>query len=133
MYFDQGTLELMAPSFDHERLNRLLAELVAAIATGLDLDYEQAGSTTFKREDISRGFEPDPVFYLEHVAAIRGHRRIDLATDPPPIWCWRLILPIPRWISSRSMPRLGYRKSGGMMPNASSCIDSPQTGMRVWR
>jgi Uma2 family endonuclease len=82
--FDQGTLELMAPSFDHERLNRLLAELVAALATGLDLDYEQAGSTTFKREDIGRGFEPDSCFYFEHVAAIRGHRRIDLDTDPPP-------------------------------------------------
>jgi Uma2 family endonuclease len=82
--FDRGTLELMAPSFDHERLNRLLAELVAAIATGMDYDYEQAGSTTFKRQDIGRGFEPDSCFYLQHVAAIRGHRRIDLGTDPPP-------------------------------------------------
>jgi Uma2 family endonuclease len=82
--FDRGTLELMAPSFDHERLNRLLAELVAAIATGMDCDYEQAGSTTFKRQDIGRGFEPDSCFYLQHAAVIRGHRHIDLATDPPP-------------------------------------------------
>jgi Uma2 family endonuclease len=82
--FDQGTLEIMAPSFDHERLNRLLAELVAAIATGMDLDYEQAGSATFKREDMGRGFEPDSCFYLAHVEAIRGQRRLDLATAPPP-------------------------------------------------
>ena len=82
--FDRGTLELMAPSFDHERLNRLLAELITAIATGLDLDYEQAGSTTFKREDIGRGFEPDSCFYIAQVEAIRGRTRIDLAVDPPP-------------------------------------------------
>jgi Uma2 family endonuclease len=82
--FDRGTLEIMAPSFDHERLNRLLAELVAAIATGMDLDYEQAGSTTFKREDMGRGFEPDSCFYLDHTEAVRGQRRLDLMTDPPP-------------------------------------------------
>jgi Uma2 family endonuclease len=82
--YNQGTLELMTPSFDHERLNRLLAELVAAIAAGLDLDYEQAGSTTFKREDVGRGFEPDSCFYLAHAETVRGRRRIDLATDPPP-------------------------------------------------
>jgi Uma2 family endonuclease len=82
--YNQGTLEIMTPSFDHERLNRLLAELVAAIATGLDLDYEQAGSTTFKREDVGRGFEPDSCFYLAHAETVRGQRRIDLATDPPP-------------------------------------------------
>ena len=28
--------------------------------------------------------EPDACFYLQHVAAIRGKRTIDLTTDPPP-------------------------------------------------
>jgi len=45
-----------------------------------------AGSTTFKHEGVSRGFEPDASFYVsENVAKIRGKRRIDLdAGDPPP-------------------------------------------------
>jgi Uma2 family endonuclease len=50
----------------------------------MDIDFENAGSTTFKRADVGRGFEPDSCFYLQHIAAVRGKRTIDLATDPPP-------------------------------------------------
>ncbi len=82
--YDLGKLEIMAPSFPHERLKSLLTTLVEALATGLDLDFESAGSTTFKRQDISRGFEPNACFYVQHVAAIHGNTTIDLATDPPP-------------------------------------------------
>ena len=82
--YDQGRLEIMSPSFTHERLNRTLAALVEILAGALGLDLERAGSTTFKREDIGRGFEPDSCFYLQHAAHVRGRERIDLATDPPP-------------------------------------------------
>lgn len=82
--YDQGKLEIMAPSFAHERLKSLLTDFIVAVATGMDLDFESAGSTTFKREDIGRGFEPDASFYVQHVDAIRHHTVIDLATDPPP-------------------------------------------------
>jgi Uma2 family endonuclease len=82
--YDQGRLEIMAPSYPHERLKSLLTTLVEAIATGMDLDFESAGSTTFKSEDVGRGFEPDACFYVQHVAAVQGRTAIDLATDPPP-------------------------------------------------
>ena len=82
--YDQGTLEIMAPSYQHERLKGLLTTLFEAIATGLDLDFENAGSTTFKREETARGFEPDACFYVQNAAAVRGKQRLDLATDPPP-------------------------------------------------
>lgn len=82
--YDQGTLEIMTPSYQHERLKGLLTTLFEAIATGLDLDFENAGSTTFKREDMARGFEPDACFYVQHVAAVRSKLRLDLATEPPP-------------------------------------------------
>jgi len=82
--YDQGTLEIMAPSYAHEQLNNLIATIVSCIATEMDIDCENAGSTTFKRADVRRGFEPDACFYLQHVAAIRGKRTIDLTTDPPP-------------------------------------------------
>ena len=44
----------------------------------------ELGSTTFNREDLERGFEPDASFYIRNEALIRGKRRIDLNVDPPP-------------------------------------------------
>lgn len=82
--YDRGTLEIMSPSYVDEQRNALIAMLVSVVATEMDMDFENAGSTTFKRADVGRGFEPDSCFYLQHVAAVRGKRTIDLATDPPP-------------------------------------------------
>lgn len=82
--YDRGTLEIMAPSFAHEEINHLIARMVEIIATEMDVDFANAGSTTFKREALARGFEPDSCFYIEHVAAIRGKTSIDLDVDPPP-------------------------------------------------
>jgi len=82
--YDQGTLELMAPSFNHEHVADLLADVVKAVAEAQGLDLVPAGSTTFKRGDLARGFEPDASFYLQHAAAVRGHITIALDVDPPP-------------------------------------------------
>jgi Uma2 family endonuclease len=82
--YNHGTLEIMVPSFSHALLNRLVAAVVEAVAMSMHLDFINAGSTTFKREVMARGFEPDSCFYLQHVDAVRGHTTIDLATDPPP-------------------------------------------------
>ena len=84
MAFDQGTLEIMAPSFAHERPLQLLVQVVEAVAEVRDMDMVSAGSTTFKREDLGRGFEPDASFYIQHAADVRGHVEIDLDRDPPP-------------------------------------------------
>ena len=43
-----------------------------------------SGSTTFRREDLKRGFEPDTCFYVQNEDQVRGKDRIDLAVDPPP-------------------------------------------------
>src|SRR5215831_7737881 len=82
--YDQGMLELMAPSFNHEHVADLLADVVKAVAEAQALDVVPAGSTTFKREDVERGFEPDASFYIQHAAGVRGRATIDLAVDPPP-------------------------------------------------
>jgi Uma2 family endonuclease len=84
MAYDQGTLEIMAPSFKHEQTADLLADVVKAVAEAQALDVVPAGSTTFKREDVERGFELDASFYLQHAADVRGRATIDLAVDPPP-------------------------------------------------
>lgn len=82
--FDRGTLEIMSPQYHHERYSYLLGRLVDAIAAGLRLPIVGAKSTTFRRDDLDRGAEPDECFYLSNEPAVRHSRTIDLNVDPPP-------------------------------------------------
>ena len=82
--YDRGELEIMSPSPEHEKLNRRIAQLVLAVAEELNIEAEDLGSTTFRREDLERGFEPDSCFYIQNEEQVRGKDRIDLAVDPPP-------------------------------------------------
>jgi len=43
----------------------------------------RAGSTTFKRADLARGFEPDECYYLQNAPAVRAKDQVDLSVDPP--------------------------------------------------
>lgn len=82
--YDRGTLEIMSPSSEHERYNRTAAQIVEELAVEMDINIDSLGSTTFRREDIDRGFEPDSCFYIRNAARVRGKKRIDLSADPPP-------------------------------------------------
>ena len=57
--YDQGVLEIMSPSKGHEKIKTLIGRMIEVFTMELSLEIESAGSTTFKRQDISRGFEPD--------------------------------------------------------------------------
>ncbi len=82
--YDRGTLEIMILSLRHERLKHGLATLVEFITEELQIDVEGAGSTTFRREDLERGFEQDACFYFKDAEYIRRKDEIDLTVDPPP-------------------------------------------------
>jgi Uma2 family endonuclease len=82
--YDRGVLEIMSPTQEHERLNRTLALLVEVLAEELQIEIENLGSSTFRREDLERGFEPDSCFYIRNAEAVRGKPRLDLTKDPPP-------------------------------------------------
>ena len=82
--YDRGTLEIMSPSSEHERYNRIIAQIVEELAVELNMDFDNLGSTTFRREDLDRGFEPDSCFYFQNVQGVRHKKRIDLTIDPPP-------------------------------------------------
>jgi len=82
--YDRGTLEIMSSSSEHERYNRTIAQIVEELAVEMNLDFDGLGSTTFRREDLDRGFEPDSCFYIQNGTGIRRRKRIDLAVDPPP-------------------------------------------------
>lgn len=84
MTFDRGVLELVSPSQPYEEDAGTVTELVSIIAAHLQVPIRSIGSTTFKRRDLERGFEPDSSFYIQHELSIRGRRQVDLGTDPPP-------------------------------------------------
>ena len=99
--YDQGTPEILTPSFEHERFNRLRADIVQALAFGMNLAMEPAGSTDFSREEIARGFQPDSCFYFgDNVEVIKGKKRLDVSIDPPP----DLVLEID--VTNRSLDKL---------------------------
>jgi Uma2 family endonuclease len=82
--YDRGVLEIMVLSAEHERLKHTLATLVELLAGELGIDVDGVGSTTFRREDLARGFEADAAFYAQNAAAVADKTRIDLTEDPPP-------------------------------------------------
>jgi Uma2 family endonuclease len=84
MTFDQGVLEIMSPTAEHEEYKHMLALLVEMVAVELNINLRGLGSTTFKRPDLQKGFEPDSCFYIQSAPRIRGKRHIDLPQDPPP-------------------------------------------------
>ncbi|GAB4335197.1 MAG: Uma2 family endonuclease [Leptolyngbyaceae cyanobacterium] len=84
MTYSQGVVELMILSYQHERYKKLLARFVETLTEELEIPIAGGGSTTFKRQDLERGLEPDECFYIAHELAIRGKQLLDLTQDPPP-------------------------------------------------
>lgn len=82
--YDRGVLEIMVSGFEHENLKHDFATLVEIIAAEIEVDIVGAGSTTFRREYLHRGFEPDASFYIQNAERVRGKKRLDLNEDPPP-------------------------------------------------
>ncbi len=82
--YDQGWLEIMSPSIDHEKIVDALRTLIVALADNAARDYQATGSTTFRREDLQRGFEPDASYYFREAALIRPLKKLDLGQHPAP-------------------------------------------------
>jgi len=82
--YDRGLMELMSPRKEHEKIKTLLGRLVAAYAEAKEIDIESVASTSFRRQDLERGFEADESFYVTHAEAMRVKIEIDLTVDPPP-------------------------------------------------
>jgi Uma2 family endonuclease len=82
-YF-KGTLEIVAPLPKHEQAKVVISDLFKILLDELDMNWEQLGSTTFKRKEMQAGIEPDDCFYIQNHALMIGRERIDLSVDPPP-------------------------------------------------
>ena len=80
----QGTLEMMSPSFPHDRYSRLIFMLIHALARHQQLPIVSAGSTTLRRKSVKVGIEADEAFYMKNAQTVLGLDEIDLAIHPPP-------------------------------------------------
>ena len=99
--YDSGILEItMSNSLKHEEDSRNLAALFELIAVELEIDFRRSGSTTYKRKNIRKGFEPDSCFYIQSLARIAGKEDLNTETDAPP----DLIIEINK--TSSSVPRM---------------------------
>ncbi len=68
--YDNGSLEIMPPLAIHEWWKRRLGLMIDLIAIGRQIHVEALGSTTFSREDLAKGLEPDECYYVAHVPSL---------------------------------------------------------------
>jgi Uma2 family endonuclease len=81
--YDRGRLEIMTFSTEHEKYKKILARLIEVLDEEAGVGIESYGSTTFSREALSGGLEPDECYYIQHAAEVVG-KRLDPQTGPPP-------------------------------------------------
>lgn len=82
--YDRGTLEIMVPLPPHERYKSRLSRMVEVTTEETETEIASLGSTTWSREDLQKGLEPDACYYIQNEPAVRGKDDIDLTQDPPP-------------------------------------------------
>ncbi|MDJ0621098.1 MAG: Uma2 family endonuclease [Calothrix sp. MO_192.B10] len=81
--YNQGNLEIMVPSPEHERYKEVIGRFVETLAEELEIRIEPLGSTTFKRLGTS-GAEPDKCFYVKNIDEIKGKKRFQPNEEPAP-------------------------------------------------
>lgn len=118
--YDRGEMEIMSPSFEHEAVADIIVSLVAELSVELEIDLASARSTTFRREDLERGFEPDGSFYFRNIGGMRGKRDVDLDRgDPAPDLVIEVDVTSPSLNKLPIYARLGvaevWRYAGGKM------------------
>ena len=117
MAYDQGLLEIMSPSIQHENAKGFLARLLEASSEELEIELVSAGSLTMQRAGLQRGIEPDECYYVAHAPAVRGKEEIDLEMDPPPDIA-RVCEPDGSYRTSQGsavLPRLPVGELGGFL------------------
>ncbi|NER03825.1 MAG: Uma2 family endonuclease, partial [Okeania sp. SIO3C4] len=80
----QGTLAIMSPLPAHERPHRIISDIVKVLLDSQERDWEEFGSTTFRKRVKKVGLEPDNCFYIQNAQKMRPRMRIDMTVDPPP-------------------------------------------------
>jgi len=82
--YDQGTMEIMSPSYHHEFVKRAIGRMIEVYTEEMGIPLAPASSTTLSREELAKGIEADESYYITSAPRIFGKTQIDLTNDPPP-------------------------------------------------
>jgi Uma2 family endonuclease len=82
--YDGDSLELMTLSPKHERIRRILDQMVSAISREFDIEIQGGGSSTLRSGVVRRGLQPDECFWIANADAVVGIESWDVAIHPPP-------------------------------------------------
>ena len=82
--YDEGRLQVMSPSAEHEDYKESVLCIARALSEEFDIPLETRGSTTWKRRALRKGVEPDTCFYIANARRVIGRRKMNLDVDPPP-------------------------------------------------
>ena len=82
--YDNGSLQVMTISGEHEKYSDFIKSLIAGIRLRLQIDILAFGSATMRKPKRSAGHEPDGCFYVQTAPLIGNKIQLDFETDPPP-------------------------------------------------
>ncbi len=82
--YDDGKLEIMTLSPEHDRYKYWLGRLLDILAEECSVRIAPFGSMTFQRKDLAKGFEPDDCYWIANEPHMRAKLTWDPAVDPPP-------------------------------------------------
>lgn len=82
--YDNGSLEIVITSAEHEMPIGLLPHLIFVLAEELNLNFLSLHSMTLRKEKKAKGTDPDDCYYFKTFKQVAGKKRIDLTLDPPP-------------------------------------------------
>jgi Uma2 family endonuclease len=82
--YDNGSLQVMTISSEHEKYASFISSLIAGIRLRLRIDILAFGSATMRKRKRKKGNEPDACFYVQTASLIGNRIQLDFETDPPP-------------------------------------------------
>jgi Uma2 family endonuclease len=82
--YDRGTLEIMAPLWEHEAPASMLGSFIEALTEELRMPRRVGRCLTLRRRRKQRGLEPDNCYWIANAPHFQGRMHLDLRVDPPP-------------------------------------------------
>ncbi len=70
--YNEGKLEIMPPTPEHESYSFSIHDFVRAYCEQFNLNLEGRKSTTFRRDFLEKGLEPDECYYIQSAQKIIG-------------------------------------------------------------
>ena len=82
--YDDGTLQIMTLSQEHEMYSTLIERIVDRLSVYLRIRVLFYGSATMRKQSKMKGAEPDACFYIQNAGLVGKKKRFDFEIDPPP-------------------------------------------------